>query len=159
MISKENFIQDIKTELSNFIINNTDYYPAFGYDKVRRLYSRIDRGELANQPIIHFSVLSTTQGTRQPVGDVNGEKVEGRKVYFDFGVYTVINTSYRDTQDRGFILDEVGDNLKNIFDSQGDSLPFNQVKFSSTLDELMGENSDGLYAREYELEFWVMKEL
>lgn len=159
MINKETFIKDIKTELSNFIINNTDYYPAFGYDKVRRLYSRINNDNLANQPIIHFSILSTSQGVRQPVGDVNGEKVEGRKVYFDFALYTVINSRYDDSRDRGFILDEVGDNLKYIFDSQGDSLPFNQVKFSSTLDELMGENSDGLYAREYELEFWVMKEL
>ena len=157
MINKESFIQDVKRALSSFITNNIDVYAVFDYDTVRRVFNDIEDGKAPNKPVLHLVTTGVTQGVRTTVGDENGDKVEGRKNYIEVTIYSVINNNYKDDLGRGFVLDQVTDDLRNLFDSQGDSLPFNQIKFTPMTNQLMGENADGMYALEHELEFWVIK--
>lgn len=159
MINKETFIQDVKQALSSFITDNMDAYAVFDYNRVRKVFNDIKDGKTPNKPVLHLVTTGVSQGARTSVGDDNGDKVEGRKNFIEITIYSVVNTDYKDNLGRGFVLDQVTDDLRDLFDSQGDSLPFNQVEFTPMTNQLMGENADGLYALEHQLEFWVIKKL
>lgn len=159
MINKETFVQDISKAINSFIRDRMDVLIGFDYDTVKRINKDINEGKVDNKPILHIQLTSNQSGKRTVIGDSEGEKVEGRKHYIEFAIYTIIRSDYEEGRGRKIVLDGVVDNLKHIFDSEGDLLPFKQPVLETYTSDLMGENNDNLYAIENVLEFWVLKEL
>lgn len=158
MISSENFIRDINITLNQFISENFDCYVAFEYNTVQRIFNDINDGKTDNKPVFHLAITGNNEGVRETVGtDEEGNKIEGRKNFFEYTIYIVINNTYESNRGRKMILDGLVDNLKYSFDTEGDNLPFYQVKLSPMTTELMGENADNLYAVENILEFWLYR--
>ena len=155
IIRKEKFIHDVNTALQEYIQENFDVYTAFDYTMVQRIAKDIDTGKVPAKPILHLSLTDKDEGVRQPISDGK----EGRNNFFEYTIYSIINNKYKEGRSRKFVLDEITDELKDTFDSDGDSLPFRKVHFDAMTTELMGENPDGLYAIEHILKFVVMKEL
>lgn len=159
MIPKDAFMKTIKQNIDNFVREELDMYAAFNYNTVQNIVKDIQNDKTDNKPILHFTVTDKSEGPRLPIPDEDGNDSEGRKIYFEFAVYSAVTNSYESHKTRDFVLDEVEDELKHTFDSKGDSLPFRNVHFRSRTSPMMGENPDGLYTVEHTLEFWVTKEL
>lgn len=159
-INHENFISSVNKTLNDFFRENLDGYVAFDYRTVQRINNDIKDGKTENKPIFHLVCLPINSGVRESIGtDEEGNKIEGRKTFFEIDIYTIINNSYQENRSRKIILDGIVDGLKNVFDTQGDNLPFKQVELHTMQTNLMGENADNLYAIENRLEFWLYKRM
>lgn len=160
MIRKERFIQDISRAINTFIQDRMDVFIGFDYDTVKRINNDINQEKVDNKPILHVQLTANQKGRRTTIdSDEEGNKIEGRKHYVEFAIYTIIRSDYQENRGRKIVLDGVVDELNHHFDNEGDLLPFHQPKLETYTSDLMGENNDNLYAIENILEFMVIKEL
>lgn len=149
------FQNSIEVILQEFVTNYLDWYVAFDYEDVRKVFERINKSSLTAKPVLHIISTTPSQGAKTLIQD----DIEGYKVFLLYNVYIVVNEGIRSGMKRKFLLNELSGELKSTFDRyRKDFNMFKNVRITEGLTVLSG-NPDNLYASRHELNFEIIKKI